>query len=495
MSKVDVCLLCAVLALASITQAAPAPNIRAAAVAGSFYPANPGELTRMMEGFLARVPAAPAPQRLIALVAPHAGYVYSGPVAAYSYALLKGRHYERVVVIAPSHFEAFDYAAIYDGDAYATPLGSVPVDKEFAKKLAAANPRLMRFSSQGHTPVGDQGEHALEVQLPWLQHMLGNFKLAPIVMGNQSYDASRAVGVALAKLVGPETLIVASSDLSHFHTYDQASALDRRTLNALGDWDYLSMSRNFEQRIWEACGGVPIVAAMMAAERLGATRATVLKYANTGDVTGDRSRVVGYGAAAMFADTAQPSLAAPSFSLSQEEKDALLQLARKSVETAVGEGKLYSAPVPKLDALLLDRGAFVTINEKGELRGCIGYVSPMAPLYSTVRDVAAFAAVRDPRFPPVRPNELRDLHYEVSVLSPMRRVKDVKDVQVGTHGLLVKKGRYEGVLLPQVPVEQHWDRRTFLDGVCEKAGLPRTCWQDPDADLFMFTALVFGEAK
>ncbi len=471
--------------------AAPKEKVRLAAVAGGFYPAQPAELTKMMDDYLARVPVQPTPQRLVALVAPHAGYVYSGPVAAYSYALLKGRKYERVVVIAPSHYEAFGYAAIYDGDAYATPLGNVSVDKEFAAKLAAGNPRLVRLSSSGHTPAGEQGEHALEVELPWLQHVLGSFKLVPVVMGDQRYESSRALGVALAKLAGPGTLIVASSDLSHFHTYDEASAMDRKTLNAISEWDYLSMSRNFERRIWEACGGGPIVAAMIAAERLGATQAAVLKYANTGDVTGDRSRVVGYGAVALLADTS--SAKERPFALAANEKEELLKLARQSVETAVRQGKLYQGAAPKYEALLLDRGAFVTLKKNGELRGCIGYVAPISPLYQTVRDVAAYAAVRDTRFSPVKPAELRDLEYEVSVLSPMRRVLDVKQIQIGKHGLLVKKGSYEGVLLPQVPVEQRWDRQTFLEEICYKAGLPRNCTQDPDADLFLFTALVFGE--
>ncbi len=485
-----ICIAMAALALC----AAPKEKVRQPAVAGMFYPAKPAELTKMMDDYLSRAQTALPAGRLLALVAPHAGYIYSGPVAAYSYSMLKGKNYQRVVVIAPSHVEGFDYTSIYDGDAYATPLGTVGVDKEFASKLAAASPSTLRLSSQGHAPAGEQGEHALEVQLPWLQHVIGDFKLVPIIMGDQSYEASRALGVALARMIGPETLIVASSDLSHFHTYDQASRIDHKTLSAIEDWDYLSMSRNFGQRVWEACGGAPIVAAMIAAERLGANQAKVLKYANTGDVTNDRSRVVGYGAVALLADT--PASAKPkAFSLTAKEKDELMRLARKSVETAVGQKKLYEAPEPKDEALLMDRGAFVTLKKGGELRGCIGYVSPSSPLYLTVRDVAAFAAVRDTRFPPVSQTELRDLEYEISALSPMRRVTDVKQIQVGKHGLLVRKGSYEGLLLPQVPVEQHWDRKTFLEETCAKAGLPQGCWQDPDADLFMFTALVFGEVK
>ena len=194
---------------------------------------------------------------------------------------------------------SFSFSSIYDGDAYETPLGTIPIDKEFARKLTKMSSTI-RFSEQGHTPTSAGGEHAVEVELPWLQKVLGNFQLVPIVMGDQSYVSSRALGVALAKLIesekNGETLILASSDLSHYHPYDQAEIIDHKTLHALTTWDYFSMSRNFETRTWEACGGAPIVAAMIAAERMGASKAEVLHYANSGDTSGDHSRVVGYSA-------------------------------------------------------------------------------------------------------------------------------------------------------------------------------------------------------
>src|ERR1019366_5793353 len=197
-----------------------APKIRQPAVAGSFYPADPKELAGMLDGFLAK--AAPPPlENVVALVAPHAGYPYSGPVAAYSYALLKGRKYDRVVVIAPSHYEAFGFSSVYDGAAYTTPFGQVPVDQAFAAKLAKLNTPspLIKLSSIGHTPSAGRPEHAIEVQLPFLQRVVRQFQLVPIIMGDQSYDACRTLGVALAKLAaGTNTLIVASSDLSHYHT-------------------------------------------------------------------------------------------------------------------------------------------------------------------------------------------------------------------------------------------------------------------------------------
>jgi AmmeMemoRadiSam system protein A len=314
-------------------------------------------------------------------------------------------------------------------------------------------------------------------------------------MGEQSYEASRALGVALAELVrGTDTLIVASSDLSHYHPYEQAVALDGKTLNAIGEWDYLTLSDNFQSRIWEACGGGPIVAAMIAAERLGATRAKVIKYANSGDVTGDRGRVVGYGAVALLRDEGRGA-ETPKFSLTSAEKRQLLEIARKSVESAVKDNKLYELPANLPPSLMQDRGAFVTLKENGDLRGCIGYTAAIQPLALTVRDVAGFAALRDTRFRPVTAGELPQLKYEISVLSPLRRVMDLNQIKVGEHGLMIKKGRYRGLLLPQVAPEQHWDRNTFLDETAMKAGLPAKAWRDKDADLFMFTAVVFGESE
>jgi AmmeMemoRadiSam system protein B/AmmeMemoRadiSam system protein A len=442
----------------------------------------------MVDGFVAaaRVPAVSDP---VALVVPHAGYMYSGAVAAHSYAVLRGRKISRVVVIAPSHFESFPFASVYDGDAYATPLGSIPVDKDFAARLAKGP--LVKLSSRGHMTSTAQGEHALEVELPFLQRVLGGgFSLVPIVMGDQSYETSRALGVALAKLVkGSDTIIIASSDLSHYHPYEQAVNLDSKTLHGIEAWDYLTMWRSFRLGTWEACGGGPIIATMIAAERLGATRAQVLKYANSGDTTGDRSRVVGYGAVVLSRSS---GLASAEFSLNDSERRELLQVARRSVEAAV-KHIAYTQATPSDAALLQERGVFVTLTKKGELRGCIGYVMPVKPLYQAVAEVAPLAALQDPRFPPVTARELDHLEYEISVLSPFRRLLDVKQIEIGRHGLLMRRGANEGVLLPQVPVEQHWDRRTFLEQAALKAGLPAQAWQDEETDIFAFSALVFGQ--
>jgi AmmeMemoRadiSam system protein B/AmmeMemoRadiSam system protein A len=489
------------------TAGAQPPKLRPAGVADAFYPGDPAALTAMMEAMLSDASPPNVEGEILAAVAPHAGYECSGPVAAWTYKALQGRRYARVVVIGPSHYEAFGFTSVYDGQGYVTPLGTIPVDTEFARELAAMNESI-QVSDRGHAVTRQGAEHAVEVQLPWLQHVLGSFTLVPIVMGNQSYESSRALGVALAALIqgnaqrgpgssedGPvDTLIVASSDLSHYHAYKEAEEIDHQTLNALEAWDYLNMSRNFEARVWEACGGAPIVAAMIAAERMGANRARALDYANSGDVTGDRMGVVGYSAD-VFVRMKSGMAAEVPFSLCEDEERELLALAQNSVEHAVSSHSLYQPHATGDRALDQNRGAFVTLMEGGKLRGCVGYTSAAQPLYRTIRDTATLAALRDPRFPPVTQDELPNLRYEVSVLSPLQRVADTSRIEIGKHGLLVKSGHYEGLLLPQVPVEQHWDRTRFLQEVCLKAGLSPDCWNHNDTEIFCFSALVFGDHK
>ena len=480
-------------------------KLRPAGVAGAFYPADPAELTAMMEAMLSQVSLPEVEGEILAAVAPHAGYECSGPVAACTYAALRGRNYARVVVIAPSHYGAFAFTSVYGGDGYITPLGTVPVDTEFARELVSMS-EFIQISERGHAATRKGAEHAIEVQLPWLQHVLGSFMLVPVVMGDQSYESSRSLGVALATLIerhaqrepgssrnsSADTLIVASSDLSHYHNYNEAEEIDRLMLNALEAWDYLNMSRNFGARVWEACGGAPIIAAMIAAERMGANEARVLDYENSGDVTGDHLRVVGYSAD-VFVKTQSGKAAEAPFWLSEEEERELLELAQNAVEGAVRNHKLYEPHATGDHALDQNRGAFVTLMEGGKLRGCVGYTSAAQPLYKAIRDTATLAALRDPRFPPVTEGELPRLQYEVSVLSPLLRVDDINRIEIGKHGLLVKNGHHEGLLLPQFPVEQHWDRIRFLQETCVKAGLSPDCWTHSDTEIFCFSAQVFGD--
>lgn len=466
---------------------------RQPATAGAFYPGDPDQLRAMVKRYIESASVPKIQGRVLALIAPHAGYVYSGSVAGHAYSILQDRKIQRVIVISPCHVDRFAGAAVYDGDSYVTPMGAIPVDHAFREALVQQDGRL-KLSGRGHeTRTADgRGEHALEVQLPFLQQVLGDFKLVPIIMGESSYATCRALGRALARTIqGDETLIVASSDLSHFHPYDEANRLDSYLLSALRDYDYFSLHRNLEARVWEACGGGPIVATMIACEQLGASQARVLAQANSGDaVTGDRKSVVGYASAALFRSN-EASVDGREYELGNAEKERLIQIARQSAEGAV-RGVSYQDRPDGLPTLSAPRGAFVTLTSNGQLRGCIGYTSPIQPLRDTVRTVAAHAALHDDRFSPVSKEELPFLEYEISVLSPVRLVRDPAEILVGRHGLIIKRGEHEGLLLPQVATERGWERDTFLGQTCVKAGLPPDAWQDPGTDIFRFTALVFG---
>ena len=468
---------------------------RPATAAGSFYPSDPEQLAATVDRLLAaRAAPTGSASAPMALIVPHAGYPYSGAVGAQAYSMLKGRSYRRVIIIGPSHVEAFAYTAVFSGDAYVTPLGKVAVDREFARKLAASD-RTIRSDMAGHRTdrTGNRGEHSIEVQLPFLQRALGTFSVVPVVMGDPSYANSRALGLALARLLRKDTstLLVASSDLSHFHSYEQAARMDRNLLAAVAQGDFLSVSHNVPAQVWEACGVGPMLAVMIAAARLGASP-LVLGYANSGDVTPERNRVVGYGAVAFFRGAGNN---ASAFFLDDGDKATLLDFARQAVELAVRERRKLEPVVPSSGSLLQERGVFVTLKKRGQLRGCVGRVSPVAPLYQTVAEVAVLAALRDPRFPPVKSEELGQLEYEISVLSPFSYTQDSGAIRVGEHGLLVRRGYREGVLLPQVAPEQGWDRTEFLRQACAKAGLdPEDC-PDSDTDVFTFTALYFSDRR
>jgi len=268
-------------------------GIRRSVIAGSWYPGDPKQLRAMVDGFLKQVPPQPLEGRLVGLISPHAGYMYSGQVAAYAYSQLHGKTFPKVVVVSPVHQMYMGEFATTSWDYYETPLGLVPVDAE----CIAAVERQVRLRR-----VSEDMEHSLEIQLPFLQHVLGEFALTPIMMGEQDWDSAVRLGQALAKAVGEQpALLVASTDLSHFHRYDAAVRLDGVVLKHITAYDPEGLARTLDTHGAEACGGGPVTAVMLAAKELGANRAVLLKYMNSGDVTGDHSGVVGYAAVALLA--------------------------------------------------------------------------------------------------------------------------------------------------------------------------------------------------
>lgn len=283
----------------------PFVSIRRPAVAGAFYPGNPADLRAQIMDLLARAdrsgPPDDIPGRIYALMVPHAGYFYSGAVAAHGYQLLAGRDISTAIVISPSHQEFFPFASIFSGEAYETPLGQIQVDHDL---VGSIGPELdtVRRSGRGHAQDHlRQGEHALEVQLPFLQCIFPEIKVVPIVLGDQSWEICNALGLALGPALSrPETVIIASSDLSHFHNSDEADRLDGNFLEVLERMDPKALFEADRQGDCEACGLGPVASAMIAGREAGACQCRVVNRCNSGDISGDRSRVVGYAAAAIF---------------------------------------------------------------------------------------------------------------------------------------------------------------------------------------------------
>ena len=466
-------------------------EIRRPAVAGSFYPADPATLARQVRELLNRASKEEIPGKIVALVSPHAGYLYSGQVAAQAFKLVEGADFETVIVVAPSHRVFFQGASVYDRGGFETPLGTVSVDKDLCRKIMAES-EILRFLPQGHSQ-----EHSLEVQLPFLQGALGKFSLAPIVIGDQSFATCQKVGQAIARgAKGKNVLLVASTDLSHFHSYDRAVKIDQVLLEDIRAYDPEKLQQDLQEEKAEACGGGPVIAVMIASRELGANESRVLSYRNSGDVTGDRSGVVGYAAAVFYRNPGAAEKAGArkkagiSLGLQEEEKKALRRIALAAIE-----GKLKgvrSAPEEKLGSNLQEkRGAFVSLHKSGRLRGCIGQIVPTKPLQQTIADMAVAAAFDDPRFDPLTLREMKDLELEISVLTPMERLKNPDEIEIGRHGLYLKKGFCSGLLLPQVAVEYGWDRNTFLEETCRKAGLSRGAWKEKGTEIYIFSADIF----
>lgn len=449
-----------------------AQSIKEPAVAGSFYPSDAQELKQMIDGFLANAPYSPVDGRLMALISPHAGYRYSGQIAAYGYNHLRERKIGTVVIIGASHHMSYNGASVYAKGAMKTPLGIVEVDEEKAAALLNSDANVF------FDPKPYEKEHSIEVQIPFLQETLKNFKIVPILVGNYTKETFVHLTGKLAEILGRDdgVIIVASTDLSHYHDYRTAVDLDKTAIDAVKKLSIEELQASLSTGECEMCGSYPVMITMSAARELGATEGVLFKYANSGDVTGDKLRVVGYSSIGLYRTH-----------LTQTEKELLLSLAKRTVIDYVTYGKTPEIEIR--DPKLTSNGAtFVTINKKGALRGCIGNIFPNMPLYRSVITNAVSASTKDPRFQPMTKSELTDMEVEVSILSPFEPLKDIRDIVLGKHGLYLVKGNYRSVFLPQVPVEQGWNLDTYLEKLAQKAGLPKDGWKD--AELYVFTAEV-----
>ena len=458
------------------------------------------ELARRIDAMIAAAaPSTARDEAPLAIVAPHAGYVYSGPIAAFAYRAVQGRSYDTVVVIGPSHRDAFTGLSVYDTTRFDTPLGQIPCDRELIGKLIGAHPNI------SYRPSAHRDEHSLEVQVPFLQRALAGFKLVMVVAGGRDPEAELKLVDVLAEYAKHKrVLVVASSDLSHYHGYTEANKLDAVALASIAALDSPALIRDIGAERCEACGILPVLITMDYAKRMGAHRGVLLKQANSGDTAGPKDKVVGYAALAFWRDgaatggmaagkeAAKPEGATvPIGHLDGAARAELLGIARRAIaETVRGSQRMETKTANP--ALQTPQGAFVTITIGGELRGCIGTFREDTPLYRTVAQMAVAAAKEDPRFPPLSAAELPKIHVEISALTPMKPVADVRDIEVGRHGLYITRGFNSGVLLPQVATEYGWDRTTFLEQTCRKAGLPKNAWQE-GAKILSFEAEVFGE--
>ncbi|HUV29543.1 MAG TPA: AmmeMemoRadiSam system protein B [Acidobacteriota bacterium] len=471
-------------------------EIRKPAVAGAFYPGSALELTKSIAAMFAEVGKVPLEGRPMALIVPHAGYPYSGKVAAKAYKLLEGEEFDTVVIVSPSHTVFFKGSSVFGGGGYQTPLGVMETDLALAEKIASINPSSVYFSNMGHATGITRGEHALEVQLPFLQIVLPKTRLVAIVMGDQETDSIRALGETLgAALQGTNTLMVASTDLSHFHSQETAKRLDYTVQKVIEQFDADALTRTLHSGKGEACGGGPVAAVMHAARKLGGSRVQFLDYNTSGATTGDYDEVVGYLAAAVVAGEKARTVTRVIGStaarppekrvLSDEDKATLLKIAREAIEARLQGQPYRPEPHPNLEE---KNGAFVTLKIGGELRGCIGQIRARDPLYLTVTDMAVAAAFEDPRFPPLAATELDSLEYEISILSPLEKVRDVNDIKIGRDGLMIKLDLHSGLLLPQVATEHGWSVTELLEQTCLKAGLPKNSYRDKFAELYKFSA-------
>lgn len=476
------------------------PDIRPAAVSGSFYPSDPQTLKLAVEQFLEDSPEISV-EKPIGLIVPHAGYIYSGQICADAYRQIMGRSYDVVVVLGTNHTTAgFSGISLGEYDFYRTPLGDIPVDESIISALLSENSDCVR-SRTVHI-----GEHSIEIQLPFIQTLLPNARIVPAIIYPPDYEMCLRFGRTLAKVLkNRQALIVISSDLSHYPNYDNAVKADSLTLKTIAGLDpsrVSSLMRNLDAPGLDtrACGEAGILAGITAAKSLGATRAVVASYANSGDVLiGDKSRVVGYGAVILSSGNSPndtkalnrplaPSKAEP---LQNSEKKILLQFARKSILRYLTTQTL---PLPRNfpSRMMFPQGAFVTLKKDGDLRGCIGHLMPNSELGLTVGAMALQAAFNDRRFAPVKLEELGNLEIEISVLTPMIPISSPEEIVVGRDGVLLSKSGTSAVFLPQVAPENSWDRTEMLENLCRKGGLPADCWEK-GAQFQVFQADVFSE--
>ena len=469
-----------------------AADVKKADLVGSWYPASKAALEIVLKNCLDKAHSARADGDIFAFIVPHAGYQYSGPVAARAFKAAERLKPNTVIVLGFSHKNSFDGISVYDRGVFATPLGDLPVDTSLAEKLMSQNSRI------SFSPAIFSGENSIEMVLPFIKFSIPNAKIVPVIFGTRDISDASIFADALKASIGGRSgyLVVASTDLSHYHPYDEAIKIDKRTVSLLSKMNGSDLYDEAEAGRCEMCGVMPVTATLLAAEKMGYDKIKILDSENSGDTFGDKSRVVGYVSAAIYRDDKGLAAGTPQKEadmLNKSQKNRLLEIARESIISYVKDGK-RKVFIESDPALNRDLGAFVTLHEDGNLRGCIGNMTGQGALYNTIAEMAIEAATGDPRFKKLSASELGKIDIEISVLSPLTKVKSHEDIKIPGHGVIVRKGFSSGVYLPQVATETGWNKEEFLTSLCgSKAGIDPDAWKDPTTEMYIFTAEIFGE--
>jgi len=513
-------------------------EVREPSVAGSFYPASPAELEQLVEKYIEEAAASEIKGRPVALLVPHAGYVFSGAVTATALKTIAGLDLDTVYVIGTAHHAGRSGALTWPGGAFRTPLGEYPVDFLAVSELIRKCPDIRSW------PTAWPREHSVEVVIPFLQKLAPRAKLVPLLMGECSGRECQSVARAVARQAAErQAIIIASADLSHYPSWQDAIRVDRAMIAGMlsmepENLDRINqewMSRGIDQLACTMCGLSAVKTIIMAGKKLGANQAQLLQYINSGDISRDKSRVVGYAAMVFFqsSDSVLTEARPVSPGDSGEEllpsrQAALLDMARSAIVQTMEKGQpvnMLAANSPafkpgmKRDSnndfrqiisnsplfragelntenppewLLEKRAIFVTLKTGSRLRGCIGMTEPRLPLCQAITQMACAAAFQDTRFRPLTSQELPGIDIEISILSPLRRVQDANKIIMGKHGVVVRSEGRSGLFLPQVAEETGWSREKFLNELCsQKAGLSKGAWQDPKTELYTFTVQSF----
>ncbi len=479
-------------------------KVRQAVFAGQFYPADSLKLSKAIDYFLEDALKENF-EKPIALIAPHAGYIYSGQIMADSYNQVKNHNFDLIIILGTNHTLAnFNKIGFYPGNYFQTPLGVSEIDNVAAVELIKLDDDCV-YNEAIHAQ-----EHSIEVQLPFIQKLFPRTKILAAVVGSPDVNLCTKFGTSLANVLkNRNALIIASSDLSHYPSFEDAESADKKTLSAITSLNVeifekvidVNMSENFSNLATCACGEGPIITAMTASRELGANNSAIVSYANSGNsLIGSRDKVVGYGSVIFSFSKeerknkiiSEEKPANELFELKNSDKKTLLTFARKTLQQYL---ETETVPLARgLDPILESKlGAFVTLRIHGELRGCIGYMHEDLPLCDVVGSMAIQSAFNDTRFYPLTLEELAETEIEISVLTPYKLIRSSDEIILGRDGVVVKKNNRQAVFLPQVAEEMNWNKEQLLENLCRKAGLRSDDWKN--SQLFTFQAEIFEESE